>query len=77
MKKYQLRDFEVFISDTLYPIYDGHEEIVVIFPDHSSVCCNVKISEKGTLLVDTFWGVDHIVSGTTVHIYYKDEEMEQ
>ncbi|HFI0601815.1 TPA: hypothetical protein ACGO9Z_000247 [Streptococcus suis] len=76
MKNYQLHDFNISISDNLYPVYDGGNEILIISPPHSSVCCNVRISATGTLLIDTFWGVDHIISGKDVTIFDTEGEIE-
>ncbi|HEM2810156.1 hypothetical protein [Streptococcus suis] len=74
MKSFQLNHFEIKISEKLHPVYDGNDEILVIFPDHTAICCQVKLSKEGRLLVDTFWGVEHEISGNSVTIYSMEEE---
>ncbi len=74
MKTIQLKNFNIKISERLHPIYDGKDDILVILPEHTAICCQIKYSQTGRLLVDTFWGVEHVISGNTVTIYYMDEE---
>ena len=74
MQIIQLNNFEIRISERLHSIYDGKDEILVIFPDHTAICGRVKISQAGRLLIDTFWGVEFEISGNVVTIYYTDEE---
>ncbi|HEL2215566.1 TPA: hypothetical protein TZH47_000198 [Streptococcus suis] len=73
MQNIQLNNFEIKISERLHSIYNGKNKILVIFPDHTAICCQVKLSQAGGLLVDTFWGVEYEISGNMVTIYYTDE----
>ncbi|HEL2593829.1 TPA: hypothetical protein TZ702_000620 [Streptococcus suis] len=74
MQTIQFKNFEIKISEKLHSVYDGNDEILVIFPDHTTICCQVKLSKEGRLLVNTFWGVEHEISGNSVTIYSMEEE---
>ncbi|CYT62580.1 hypothetical protein HPA88_02685 [Streptococcus suis] len=74
MQTIQFKNFEINISERLHTIYDGKDEILIIFPNYTTICCQVKLSQAGRLLVDTFWGVEYEISGNMVTIYYTDEE---
>ncbi|HFI0106596.1 TPA: hypothetical protein ACGOWV_001954 [Streptococcus suis] len=74
MQTIQFKNFEINISDRLHTIYDGKDEILIIFPNYTTICCQVRLSQAGGLLVDAFWGVEYEILGNSVTIYYMEEE---
>lgn len=75
MKTINLKEYIVHISDRLYTVYDGQCQILILYPEDSSVCCSVKRSQSGTLQIDAFWGIVYDVRDREVFIYYRDEVM--
>lgn len=73
MKNIHLQEYTVHISDRLYSVYDGQDQILILYPEDSSVCCSIKRSQAGTIQVDAFWGICYDVKDREIWVYYRDE----
>ncbi|MCP1639898.1 hypothetical protein J2T50_001608 [Streptococcus gallinaceus] len=55
MHQFQLRDYAIYISNRLYPVYnENQEEILVVFPEYSSICASIHFLENGRLSLASF-----------------------
>ncbi|MER0122750.1 hypothetical protein ABPH35_00740 [Streptococcus sp. ZJ93] len=75
MKKYQLQDYEIYVSERLHSVYDGQDQLLIIYPEHTSICCSVTVSQDGNLQLATYWGVVYDVCDKVVRIWYSNEEV--
>ena len=78
MHQFQLRDYAIYISNRLYPVYnEDQEEILVVFPEYSSICASIHFLENGRLSLASFWGVIYELREKELRVYYNDEEADE